>query len=231
MNRTWKIAIVMLCPLVALAQTRPDEAPYQPAVPAGSTVNAYGGYPGYYGGGGTVAGSALNGMANAISAKGDYNLSTSAAAINMTQAQKNEIQNRQLYTNTYFEMRQTNTKAREAERGPRLTMEQLTRIARSGVPQPLSPSQMDPVTGRLDWPGPLQDPNFEAQRQQVDALFAQRAKYGGLTYADQMKARGLLDAMFDTLKAQMTQIPSQDYMLCRTFLQSTMYAATGTQLQ
>ena len=84
---------------------RPASAPYQPAVPAASTVNAYGGYPGYSSGGGTVAGNAMNGMASMISAKGDYNLSTSAAAINMTQAQKNEIENRQLYTNTYFDMR------------------------------------------------------------------------------------------------------------------------------
>ena len=100
-----------------------ESAPYQPAVPAASTVNTYGGYPGYSGGG-TAAGNAMNGMANVISAKGNYNLSTSAAAINMTQAQKNEIQNRQLSTNTYFEMRATNKAARANEAGPPPTMEQ-----------------------------------------------------------------------------------------------------------
>jgi len=68
-------------------------------------------------GGGSAAGSAMNGMASVISAAGDYNLATSAAAVNMTQAQKQDIQNRQQWTNAYFEMRETNRRARAAERG------------------------------------------------------------------------------------------------------------------
>ncbi len=54
--------------------------PYQPAVPTGTTTNVNGYYPGSYGGG-TAAGSAMNGMANATGAMGNYNLSTSAAAV------------------------------------------------------------------------------------------------------------------------------------------------------
>ena len=135
------------------------QSPYQPAVPQGNTVVAGGGWGGYGGnyGGSTAAGSAMNGMASVISAKGDYNLSTSAAAINMTQAQKNEIKNRQQWTNTYFDMRATNRAARAAEAGPKPTMEQLVRIARQGAPAPITPSQVDPMTGKIDWPGPLQD--------------------------------------------------------------------------
>src|SRR5262245_25745017 len=89
------------------------------AVPVPSAIAPYGGY----GGGTTAAGSASTGMANVISAQGDYNLSTSEAAINMTQAQSAEIQNRQEYTNTYFEMRATNKAARAAEEGPPPTAE------------------------------------------------------------------------------------------------------------
>ena len=100
MNQTrilkWTRMLVAVCSVAALVQAQaPGATPYQPAVPAASTVNSYGGWAGGYSGGATVAGSAMNGMANAISAKGDYNLSTSAAAVNMTQAQKNEIENRQ----------------------------------------------------------------------------------------------------------------------------------------
>ena len=69
-------------------------------------------------GGGTVAGNAMNGMASMISAAGDYNLATSAAAVNMTQAQKNEIENRAQWTQTYFDMRAVNRSARAAERAP-----------------------------------------------------------------------------------------------------------------
>ena len=119
MNRLWFLLILMAFPALMLAQSAPPypgksgaSQPYQPAVPPPSMVNGYGGWSEYGGtGGGTVAGSAMNGMANVISAKGNYNLSTSAAAMNMTQVQKQEIQNHQQYTNTYFDMRATNRAA------------------------------------------------------------------------------------------------------------------------
>jgi hypothetical protein len=234
MNRIWILIVVAAYPVTTLAQTgsRGASAPsgtYQPAVPAASNVSNYGGWSGNSGGG-TVAGSAMNGMASAISAKGDYNLSTSAAAINMTQAQKNEIENRQQYTNTYFEMRQTNRAATAAERGPPPTMEQIARMAREGVPKPLNPSQVDPVSGRIAWPSALQEDGFADQRSDVDQIFATRARYGGLSYSDQMKALHAIDAMFGELKEQVRQIPPQDYVLCRSFLQSLTYAATKTEL-
>lgn len=236
MNRMWILIVVVAYPVIALSQTGSPDAskssgiPYQPAVPAARTVSAYGGWPGYSGGGGTAAGNAMIGMASVISAKGDYNLSTSAAAINMTQAQKNDIENRQQWTNAYFEMRQTNRAARAAEAGPPPTMEQIARMARQGVPKPLSPSQMDPVSGKLKWPDGLQDPGFASQRAEVEQLFAVQAQYGGLSYADQMKVRKATDVMLGELKAQIKDMPPQDYVACRSFLQSLTYAATKTEL-
>ena len=64
-------------------------------------------------------------MASAISAKGSYNLSTSEAAINLTMAKKQEIQNRLDATNTYFAMRSVNRAATAAERRPTASMERL----------------------------------------------------------------------------------------------------------
>lgn len=235
MNRIWILIVVAAYPVIAMSQTgspgasKSKSAPYQPAVPSGSTVN-YGGWPGYSGGGGTAAGSAMNGMASVISAKGDYNLSTSAAAVNMTQAQKNEIENRQQWTNTYFEMRQTNRAARAAEAGPPPTMEQIVRMAHDGVPKPLGPGQMDPVSGKLRWPDALQEAGFASQRAELEQLFATQARYGGLSYADQMKVRKATDAMSSELKAQIRDMPPQDYVACRSFLQSLTYAATKTEL-
>jgi hypothetical protein len=223
--------IVLMFPVVALAQTGSmgTSAPYQPAVPAPNVVSPYAGYGGYSGGG-TVAGSALNGMANAISAKGNYNLSTSAAAINMTEARKNHIQNQNLAANTYFQMRAMNRAATAAERGPNPTMEQLIRIAKEGAPKPLSPNQMDPVNGQLNWPSALQQDMFASQRGEVDQLFTMRARYGGLGYADQMKVRQTIDAMAAQLKEQIEQIPPQDFVACRSFLQRVIYAATKTEI-
>jgi hypothetical protein len=203
---------------------------YQPAVPIAPTVNSYGG--GWGGSGGTTAaGSAMQVMGSVISAAGNYNLSTSAAAVNMTVAQKNEIENRQQATDAYFSMRATNRAAREAEAGPKPTAEQMVRIARDGVPKPPQTSEMDPVSGKLSWPGVLQMGSFEAPRGEVDQLFAKRAVHGGLDYADQSKVREAIDAMFIELKGQIRNVPPQDYVASRGFLQSLMYAATKSDLQ
>ncbi len=235
MNRTWILVVVVAYPILAFAQTNSPgssgpSVPYQPAVPSPTTINASGGWPGYSGAS-TAAGSAMNGMASVISAKGDYNLSTSAAAINMTQAQKQEIQNRQQWTNTYFEMRSTNRAARAAERSPRPTMEQLVQRAHEEAPKPLRPNQMDAVNGRLNWPSALQQTSFDAQRQKVDELFATRARYGGLSYADQLAVRQTVESMFGELKTQIRDIPPQDYVACRNFLESVTFAASKSELE
>ena len=90
-------------------------------------------WPGYWGGQ-TPAGAALNGLASVISAEGDYNLASSAAAVNLTQAEKNEIQNQQLAANTYFEMLAAWRAQRDALHGPPPTIEQIARLAHYGVP-------------------------------------------------------------------------------------------------
>jgi hypothetical protein len=221
------VGLILVATWAAMAGAQPSA--YQPAVPAPTTVDAYGGWPGY-GGATTAAGAALGGMASVISAAGDYNLSTSAAAVNLTQAQKQEIINRQDATNAYFEMRAANRAAREAERRPRPTMEQMVRIAQAGTPKPLDSNQMDPVSGKLVWPGALQSDTFETARTDVDRILAKRAEHGGLGYSDQTRVRENVDEMFAQLKTQIRDIPAQDYAASRQFLQRLVYATCKTDL-
>ena len=218
---------------ISLAQTsgipdRPSQLPVRAPVPVGAG-SYYGGWPGYYGGG-TPAGSAMNGMASAISAAGSYNLSTSEAAINMTQAQKAAMQNDQLYANTYFEMRAANRAARAAENGPKPTMEQLVRIAQQGAPRPLPTGALDPVSGGVAWPELLKTADYDPQRTELNELFAKRAELGGLGFSDQTKARQAVDGMFATLKGQIRSVPSDQYVASRSFLNSLVYAAAKTDL-
>jgi hypothetical protein len=221
---------------IALAQTggipdRPTQLPARAPVPVGVGVGGYyGGWPGY-GGGGTAAGQAMNGMASVISAQGSYNQATSEAAINMTQAQRAAIQNDQLYANTYFEMRAANRAARAAERGPRPTMEQLVRAAQQGAPRPLPAGSLDPVSGGVAWPELLKTSDYDPQRTELDELFAKRAELGGLAFSDQTKARQAVDGMFATLKGQIRSVPSDQYVASRSFLNSLVYAAAKTDLE
>jgi hypothetical protein len=225
-------AALLLCASLAVAQQQQSQAPYQPAVPPPS-FGGYGGggYGGYGGGAGTtVAGSAMTGMANAISAKGSYNLSTSAAAVNMTQAQKNEIENHQLYTNTYFEMRATNKQARAAEDGPPPTAEQLARIAHETAPKPLSAGEMNEVTGKISWPQALQLDLFAADREKLEGVVGNYSQMGNLNYSDQQKARSLINDMAAKLKSQIRSMPSTDYTTCKEFLRSLMFTTAKCQL-
>jgi len=235
MKRIWIFMILSACPVMTLGQgngVMPRSGPaYQPAVPPPSTT-VYGGGGGYGWGGTaqTAQGAALQGMSQVISSAGQYNLATSAAAVNLTEAESNQLRNNVQGVQTFWEMRDVGRAEREKERGPRLTPEQLARIARDGAPRGLSASQIDPVTGVLYWPSALQDANFQSQRSTVDEYTAKWVKYGALDYADQRQVRENIDAMFDSLKSQITSIPPQDYVACRTFLQSLLYATTRTTL-
>jgi hypothetical protein len=162
------------------------------------------------------------GLGNVISAKGDYNLNTSEAAINMTQAQSNEIQNRQQWTNAYFDMRKVNRANRAEERGRQPTMEDAVRYAQMGKPKRLSPSEMDNVTGKITWPKLLRTEQFEDQRAKLDELFEKRARYG-ITFEDQMALREATNDMVAELKAKIRDLPPYDYANSKRFLESLTY--------
>jgi hypothetical protein len=257
MKRAWIALIIIACPLLGWAQQQPPgqftppygtqpppyssnpntrqatPTPYQPAVaPAPTMYGGGGGWGGGYGGGAgsTVAGSQMTGMANVISSSGQAALNRSAAAVNLTQADAQHIVNEQAATDAYFNMRATNRAAVAAENGPRLTLEQMTQIAKEGVPNPLSREQYNPVSGKLNWPSFLQQPPFDTRRNEVDGLMAKQAEYGSLPYGDQTKVRSTIESMFTDLKAQIDSIPTPDYLASRTFLNNLKFAATRTQL-
>ncbi len=234
MKRLALFVAVLVSVSMALGQGQQSTATsrgYRPAVPSASVgVYSGGGGYGYGGAGSTVAGSSMMGMANVISAKGDYNLSTSAAAVNLTQAQSNEIQNRQQYTNTYFEMRATNKAATAAERGPRVTSEQIARNVRAGVPKPLTPDQVDPLSGKVNWPDLLQDKQYDSERGALEELLSKQATYGGLGASDHTKAREAVESMSDKLKRQIREVPPQLFTEAKSFLRSLLYSMTKTQI-
>jgi hypothetical protein len=215
---------------IAVAQpTQPATPPpgiSQPiAPPSNSGYYSYGGSGGGYHAS-TAAEGAATGMSNVVRAQGEASLNRSAAAINYTVAQSNEIQNRAAYTSTYFQMRQENRQARAAERRPRATMEELVRYAQAGKPKPLSPGEMDKVTGTVRWPLALQVDGFAKQRAELEKIVAGRASTGTLSPADYMKVRQLTSTMLDDLKSKIRDIPPEQYTLAKRFLESLAYEAT-----
>ena len=179
----------------------------------------YAPYPTYYHSS-TAAEGALHGMGDVARSAGQYNLTTSQAAINMTQAQKNEIENRDQWTNTYFQMREANKEYRDRERGPRPSMEAMVRYAQAGKPKRLSPSEVDSVSGKIAWPVMLQADRYASQRSELEQLFAKRADHGVLGLDDHLQIRKTTDAMLEKLKGQVREVPQMDYIAARRFVES-----------
>ena len=85
---------------------------------------------------------------------------------------------------------------------------------------------MDPVTGALQWPGALQRAEYQPLRSAVEEYAAKWARYGELDGADQKQIRENITAMLDGLKSRISELPPQDYVASRSFLQSLLYTTT-----
>jgi hypothetical protein len=177
------------------------------------------GWGGYSGAGSTAAGSYLAGLGQTIRAQGQYNLMSSEAAINLEEARKRDIENRERWTNTYFEMRRINKAYRDAERGPRLSTEAWVRMAHDAAPKRLASHALDPVTGQIAWPTALRADAFSQDRETIDQLFAERAATDGAVGIDTYtKIRAAIDDALAKLKDRIRDIDTRNYVEARTFL-------------
>jgi len=206
----------------AQSETQPVQ-PVQPVQPSGGGGSYYG-YPvGYHSS--TAAEGAMRGMADVVRSQGQANLDNSAAAINYGIARSQEMDNYKKHVDTFFQARQANRAYRAAERGPPPTMEQLVRFAQMGKPKPLSPSQLDMVTGDIHWPGPLQEEAFANDRETIQAAFAGRSAGGAMGFSDLMTVRKTTDSMLAQLKGNIRDLPPDAYMESKRFLESLAYEA------
>jgi hypothetical protein len=232
LKRTWIFALVIACPAMALGQVSKATRSGTPTSQTTATTPLTAGYgDGGYGYGGaaqTAESAALQGLSQVISAEGQYNLATSKATVNMTEAESDWLRDNVQWRQTLGQSRDIGREERERELGPRPTPEELARRARAGAPRSLTTGQIDPVSGVLHWPAALQVASFEAQRSAVDEYTAKWVRYGGLDYDTQSQVRENIGTMLDVLKSQIASIPPQDYVACRKFLQSLLYATTRT---
>lgn len=185
----------------------------------------YGGFPVYRSS--TAGESYARGLADVTRSAGMYNLATSEAAINATEAQKKYIENRDQWTNTYFQMREANRAYREKERGPRPTMEDLVRYAQAGKPARLSPNELDSVSGKVSWPIVLKKDEFAEARQQLEQLFAKRSQQGSVGPDQLADIRQLTTSLIDQLKQQLQkrEVSQMDYVAAKRFLESLSFEA------
>jgi hypothetical protein len=163
------------------------------------------------------------GAADIIRSKGAYNLMTSEAMKNVEDARRKYIDNRVHSTEKYFEMRDINKRAREAERGPRPGMEDLIRYSSTRKPNRLSPSELDPLTGDITWPGILRDSQYEEDRKKLENLYGVRA-FTGFLNGDQLTQ---VDSSIKSMEAELSKnvktYAPQSWTQAKSFLKSLTY--------
>jgi hypothetical protein len=169
----------------------------------------------------TAGQAAAYGLSDVIRSEGYANLQNSEAAKNWEDAKTKEIENRDRWTNTYFDMRRTNKEARRAENGPAVTHDQAIRFAKSAAPPRLTSAQLDPVTGHIEYPLVLTQKDYDPYRNDLNKLFGERASSGGsLQYEDFRKIQDTVGKFIEALKENVGRYSAGDYGRARVFLDS-----------
>ena len=169
------------------------------------------------GGGGTAASNYMYGMSSVIQAEGAYNLMTAQAAIAAQQAESQYLQNRLAATQTYFEMRKMNKQYRDEERAKPMSSEALSHYYEQIKPKRMVPTQLDPVTGQISWPVPLQDEGYASYREQLDSLYKLRAEHKDFNYND---VRLAAEGMQTEFRKHLDEFAPQDFENSNKFLEA-----------
>jgi hypothetical protein len=166
-----------------------------------------------------------HGLADIIRSAGMADMLGSESAKNAETALRRRIENRERWTEAYFQMRMINEAHRAALRGPRPTEEDWIRYAQAGKPERLAPSEFDPISGRIHWPVLLDGAKYQAQREALENLFAYRASAGGVNRTAYLQIDQLTNEMMEQLRAEVDDLPAEDYIRARRFLEALAYEA------
>ena len=177
---------------------------YGPAIRNGNN-----GTPAIYHHASTLEEGVLRGGADLLRGIGDMNYSNSLAMINGQEARRRSIENHKQYVETFFEVRKINREARAQTQKPRVTVEELTRIARERAPKALAAHNFNATTGGLAWPVALQGAEFAADRAAVDALVGK---------SKNREVRQLASEMTEKLQERVKETNPSEYVAAKKFL-------------
>ena len=226
------LIITSLCLTAAMTWTSPATA-YDNFGMYGMGMGM-GGWGGGYGWGGSQGGigGIYDGQANVIRAEGMYNQMNSQAAINYQKANQENEKARALHLENQQKIHEEKLK-RTREAKVRQSEERVENMAArerqqefidAHKPQPLAGSQLDPSTGRINWPSPLRTSQFDDFRKAVEAFFETQTKYGSTSDLTIQIVRTVGD-MKDLLRKQIRTMPMPEYSESRKFLDSLAASA------
>lgn len=154
----------------------------------------------------TAGESYARGISGIISAQGQTNLSNSQAAINLTDARSNQIDNQVKSVNAYWEKKDIYAE-RQAQLFSEIEQKRERYVARRGSLD-LSTEEFDRTTGQINWPKVLEQTAFDQYRTKMDATFKERSYNGALTGDQYMQATTNYNAWRAAILAQRNEFPA-----------------------
>jgi len=160
-----------------------------------------------------------HGMSDLVRAEGQYNYDTAKGMLSYEQARSQYIENYQKALTAIQEKRRV-TRAEEAKRREQDRENELRGIqfANSHKPMPLSQTQFDPSTGRIQWPAALATKEFEPMRHALESMIVARIRN---RQSDVSLAQITIrtNEMQDALRGQILTMPLPEYTEARRFLE------------
>jgi hypothetical protein len=139
----------------------------------------------------TAAEGYQRGLGSIISAQGDRNLSNSQAAINLTDARSNQIDNQVKSVSAYWEKKDIYAE-RQAQQFAEIEQKRQRYIERRGSLD-LSPQEFDRTTGAIAWPKVMEQAQYDPYRKRIDELFQKRSYQGFLSGDEYIEATAALN--------------------------------------
>jgi hypothetical protein len=147
------------------------------------------------------------GLGAVIQAQGDKNLSDSQAAINLTDARSNQIDNQVKSVNAFWEKKDIYDQ-RVQQKLAGIGDKRNAYMAKHGLGY-LTPQEFDRTTGAVIWPKILEQAQYDLYRSKYDDLFKKRAYAGALTGDDYMEYTAASKEWRAMLNGQKNVYPSQ----------------------
>jgi hypothetical protein len=176
----------------------------------------------------TAPESYARGVAEIIKDQGVYNKLTAEAARQFAESQTITLDNARKWVQFYFDMKQINQEQRALLRGPKPSYSFLIRSAQEAAPRRLSPYELDPASGQINWPLLLRADFFAEYRATLERLFAFRATnpQGAMSYNTFFGIEQGTDSLMDALQSRIAKLPPQEYVAAKRFLQSLAWEAS-----
>lgn len=179
----------------------------------------------------------MRGMSDLTRARGAQNMMNAEAAKTMTDVRSAELENRVQYTETYWERKRINRENRfpSAEEKSAIRQQNLEKqmFHRARVAQGTRPGAgtLDPVSGGISWPMTLQNPTYNKYREDLEALFSERAdKQGAIGFEAYTQITSLTDSWLKQLRKDLRKsgLGQREYMDSKRFIESLAVEARHT---